>query len=153
MIRKWTSKLRKFLSKRVVSPRRKFQTPIKLSFEPDKTTGNLQMPVNDLSIRGETEDLSFTGIAFTVSSIRLREYYLVGEGRKLNAEINLPNGKVKMQLIGQRYKQVGKHVSVMQYLIGARILNMSDGDRETYKEFLRKRKNRAGSLELEVDES
>ncbi len=111
------------------------------------------MPVNDLSIRGETEDLSFTGIAFTVSSIRLREYYLVGEGRKLNAEINLPNGKVKMQLIGQRYKQVGKHVSVTQYLIGARILKMSDGDRETYKEFLRKRKNRAGSLELEVDES
>ncbi len=153
MIRKWTSKLRKFLSKRVVSPRRKFQTPIKLSFEHDKTTGNLQMPVNDLSIRGETEDLSFTGIAFTVSSIRLREYYLVGEGRKLNAEINLPNGKVKMQLIGQRYKQVGKHVSVTQYLIGARILKMSDGDRETYKEFLRKRKNRAGSLALEVDES
>ncbi len=153
MIRKWTSKFRKSLSKRVVSPRRKFEIPIKISLEPDRSTGNLRMPFKDLSITGETRDLSTTGIAFVVPAIRLREYYLVGEGRKLNVELSLPNGKVNMLLMGLRYKQVGIHLSITEYLIGAKILNISEGDKEIYKEFLSKKKYKAGALELGVDES
>ncbi len=105
-----------------------------------------------MSTRGETSDLSETGIGFVVSSIRLREFYLVGEGRVLNAQLNLPEGKVKIQLMGQSYKQIGQSVSNTQYLVGAKILRMSEGDRLIYNEFLKGRRPKGGALELGIDE-
>ena len=152
MIRKWTSKLRRSVRKRAVSKRRGSKIPITISFEPDKTTGNLGQAFAKLSTRGETSDLSETGIGFVVSSIRLREFYLVGEGRVLNAQLNLPEGKVKIQLMGQSYKQIGQSVSNTQYLVGAKILRMSEGDRLIYNEFLKGKRPEGGALELGIDE-
>lgn len=154
MIRKLISKFNKSLAKRVVSVRHKSEAPIKIWIEPDRNTGRLQMPVENLSIAGETQDLSISGIAFVVSSIRIRENYLVGEGRVLNVELDLPDGKVKMQIVGQRYEQVGQHISTAKFLIGAKIVKISTEDREIYEHFLRygnKRKKR--SLALGIDES
>lgn len=156
MFRKLFSKLNQSVSKQVVAARRDYVVPIKLTFEPDRTTGKLRMPVNDLSIIGETKDLSHSGIAFVVSAIRLREYYLVGEDRVLNAELDLPNGKVKLQIVGQRYEQVGEHISVSKYLIGAKITSITEENREVYKYFLRYGKNvkrGTGTLQLGIDES
>ncbi len=156
MFRKFFTQLNKSVSKQVVAARHDYAVPIKLTFEPDRNTGNLRMPLNNLSITGETKDLSHTGIAFVVSSIRLKENYLVGEGRTLNAELDLPNGKVKLQIVGQRYEQIGEHISVSQYLIGAKILFMTEDARETYEHFLRygkKMKKSSGTLQLGIDES
>ncbi len=100
------------------------------------------MPVQHLTISGETKDLSKTGIAFIVSSIRLREYYLVGEDRTLNAELDLPGGKITMQIIGQRYEQVGLHLSETRFLIGATITKISDDAREIYEHFISQGKKR-----------
>ena len=154
MIRKLLAEFNKSISKRVVASRHKYEVPIKLSFEPDKNTGRLQKSLENLFVTGETKDLSQTGIAFIVSSIRLKENYLVGEGRALHAEIDLPNGKITMQIVGQRYEQVGKHISTASYLVGAKILQMTAEDRELYQDFLRHgRKRKADSLKLGVDES
>ncbi|NNF00274.1 MAG: PilZ domain-containing protein [Pyrinomonadaceae bacterium] len=141
------------MSKRAVSKRKGLRVPVKISIEPDTTTGSLQMPLKDVFVRGETRDLSETGVGFIVDSIRLQENYLVGEGRILNAEVSLPNGIVKMQLMGQRYKQIGQHVSASKYLIGAKILKMSAGDQEIYKECLKNKRFEGGALELGIKES
>lgn len=154
MIRKWATKFSKSVNKRVVARRRKLSVPINITFEPDRNTGSLNMPVNNLSIRGETKDLSSSGIAFLVSAIRVNECYLVGEGRILNAELTLPAGKIKMKMRGERYEQIGdEHLSISEYIVGAQILQMSETDREIYQEFLKGKKQKAGSLELGVDES
>ena len=154
MIRKLLADFNKSISKRVVASRHKYEVPIKLSFETDRNTGRLQNPLESLFITGETKDLSQTGIAFVVSSIRLKENYLVGEGRTLNAELDLPSGKIKMQIVGQRYEQVGKHISTANFLVGAKILRMTTENRELYQDFLRSgRKRKAGSLKLGIDES
>lgn len=153
MIRKWASLFTRSVNKRVVSRRRPLHVPIKISFEPVKHTGGLTLPPGNLSTRGETEDLSSTGIAFIVSSIRLQQYYLVGEGRILNAELTLPTGKIKMQLLGVRYEQVGEHVSTTQYLVGASIQDMPEADREVYREFLTSRPRKGRALELGVNKS
>lgn len=154
MIRKLVSKLNKSITERIAASRRGYAAPVKISFLPDRNTGKLQTA--SLSISGETKDLSKSGIAFLVSAIRVREYYLVGEERTLNAELELPNGKVKMQVVGRRYEQIGdEHSSVSKFLIGAKILQMSAADRETYEEFLRfgKKllKGKTGNLELGID--
>ncbi len=156
-LRKLISNFNKSITKRSVAQRYKYEMPITVSFEPVRKTGKLNLPMQKPSIRGETKDLSKTGIAFIVSSIRLNENYLVGDGRTLDVELNLPSGKVEMQLIGQRYEQIGdKHNSTVKYLIGAKIVQMSAADREVYEEFLRLgsrlRKN-ARSLNFGTDRS
>ncbi len=66
----------------------------------------------------------------------LCEKYLVGENLTIYAELDTPNGKIKMQLVGCRYEQLEMHVSVASYLIGAKIVSMSQTDRALYAEYL-----------------
>lgn len=152
MIRKLISRFNKSITERVISPRKKYEVPIKIWFEPDKNTGRLNMPSENLVITGETKDMSRSGIGFIVSAIRIRENYLVGEERVLNAELDLPGGKVQMQIVGSRYEQVGEHISTARYLVGAKITQMSKADRENYEYFLRHGdKRKKGSLALGID--
>ena len=154
MLRKWIAKFNKSRAERVVSARHNWEVPIKLSFELSGKTGKSVSP-QILFITGETKDLSQSGIAFTISSIRIKENYLVGEGRILNAELDLPNGKVSMKIVGQRYEQVGEHISTARYLVGASINEMTDENREVYEYFLRfgDAKGNTGSLKFGIDES
>ena len=154
MIRKLISTINKSLTKRVVSSRKVFQVPVKIWLEPNRSTGNLQFPPESYAILGETADLSSTGIGFIVSSIRIRENYLIGEGRTINAELDLPGGKVQMQIVGRRHEQVGQHISTARFLIGAEIVKMSGDNREIYEQFLRLgNKLKTGELTLGVDQT
>jgi hypothetical protein len=155
MIREFINRLRGTLVERSHSARKKHNLPIKISFESQFATGRLNSPNDKLYISGETADVSSTGIGFIVSAIRVRENYLVGQDRTLNAEIDLPGGKVTMKLIGRRYEKVGIHLSTERFLIGAEITDMSKADRERYEHFLRYGGKRAGatapSFEMGVD--
>lgn len=152
MIRELINKLRGTLVERSHSARKKHNLPIKISFDPQFNTGRLN---DTLYISGETADVSSTGVGFIVSAIRVRENYLVGQERTLNAEIDLPGGKVKMKMIGRRYEKVGIHLSTERFLIGAEITDMSKPDRERYEHFLRYGGKRGGatspSFEMGVD--
>lgn len=137
MIRKWITRFNKSIAARVAPARFDWEVPISIAFEPDSQTGKLRTPLKNLSIKGVSHDLSQSGIAFVVPSIRLKENYLVGENRPLNAELDLPNGKVKMVVVGQRYEQItDEHSSTTKYLIGAKITQMTEDDREVYEYFL-----------------
>ncbi len=142
---------------RKASSRRNLQVPVTISFMPEVNTGRLTMKPTVFSIKGETKDLSGTGIAFLLDSIRLQEYYLVGESRILTAELELPNGTVTMKIVGQRYEQIGQHLSINKYLIGANIVSMTDFEREIYDEYLRLgskvKKDKNSLLELNVTKS
>ncbi len=152
MIRKLVSKFNKSLTERVLSPRKNYEVPIKLWFEPNSSTGKLKLPVENLVIMGETKDLSYSGIAFIVTAIRIQENYLVGDGRTLHAELDLPSGKIQMEVVGQRYEQVGQHISTARYLVGAKITRITRENKEAYEYFLRYGgKLKKGSLELGID--
>jgi hypothetical protein len=138
IIRKIFSRLSRSMVENVTARRHKFHVPIKITINPNTgATGKLTVRREPLSISGETEDLSKTGLAFIVSSIRLREYYLVGEDRPLEAELDLPNGRIKMEILGVRYEQVGIHDSAVSFLIGAKILSITPLEKEVYEEYLR----------------
>ncbi|CAN5706007.1 hypothetical protein BH18ACI1_BH18ACI1_08340 [soil metagenome] len=154
MIRKLFRQFNKSLSKRVVPLRYDYEVPINLTFEPGKNAGGFQASLINLYITGETKDLSKSGIAFIVPSIRLKENYLVGENRTLNAELDLPNGKISMKIVGLRYEQIGKHISASKFLIGAKILQMTDENREVYETFLRDgKKFKSKVFQFGIDES
>lgn len=153
MIRKLISRLNRSVTMQIVAARHEFNLPIKISITPDVNTGKLNTPLPEYSIRGETKDLSKTGIGFIVPAIRIKEYYLVGQNRPLNIEIDLPNGKVRMQMVGVRYEQINIHSSVSEFLVGAHIVKMEDADREAYEDFLKHGKlaKKAGVLQLKTE--
>lgn len=143
------------LSERMVSARRRHTAPIKIWFDAEANTELARERARAACILGETVDISRTGIAFLVPSIRLKEKYLVGQERGLNIEIDLPTGKVFMRAIGKRYEKVGIHVSTERFLVGAHIQNLSGIDRENYETFLkngnRGAKRTTGAFELRID--
>lgn len=155
MIRELINRFNRSLSERLVSARRKQSAPMRVWFEPDINTPHHREIAKNMAMPGETVDLSRTGVAFLVSSIRQNEKYLVGQDRKLNIEIDLPTGRVEMQVIGKRYEKVGIRLSDEKYLIGANIVRLESESNAAYDHFLRKgsrRASRASSgLELGID--
>jgi len=156
MIRKLIWKFGKSMSERSAPRRYDYETPVSISFQSFTSNGKPNASAR-LSLRGNIKDLSLNGIAFIVPSIRLREYYLVGENRLLDVEMSLPSGKIKMQVIGRRYEQLGdEHSSTTSYMIGASIADTTDEDRKSYEDFLHtgcKTEITAGALKLETDKS
>lgn len=155
MIRELITKLSGVLERNSHSMRKKCDAPIRITFEPIRTTGNLHTTMEGLSISGEAADVSKSGIAFIVPSIRVREYYLVGQDRRLNVELDLPDGKIRMKVIGRRYNKIGQHLSDERFLVGAEIVEMTRENRQLYDSYLRFALKRTGtpaaSLEMGVD--
>ena len=155
VIRKFISRLNLSFVENRSARRFNLQVPVRITIEPDEASEKLTTRRESLSASGETKDLSKSGIAFIVPSIRLREYYLVGENRKLQAELDLPNGKIRMQIVGVRYEQIGIHDSTVNYLIGAKILFISPLEQEIYEEYLKYgnkvKTNKARDFSLEAE--
>jgi len=156
MIRELIWKFKKSMFERAVPRRYGYETPVSISFQSFTSNGKPNASAR-LSLRGNTKDLSLNGIAFIVPSIRLREYYLVGENRLLDVEMSLPSGKIKMQVVGRRYEQLGdEHSSATSYMVGASIEEITNEDRKIYEDFLQtgcKTTVKAGALKLETDKS
>lgn len=136
MIRNLAVKISRVFAEKSHAARIKCSVPIKITFDPLKTAAKMRSPLPSLFISGETYDVSTTGIAFIVSSIRVKEHYLVGQDRALIAELDVSGRKITMKLIGKRYERVGIHLSMEKYLIGAEIIDISDGDRKEFDKLI-----------------
>ena len=111
---------------------------MKVWFDPESNTERAIHLAKTQCILGETIDISRSGIAFIVPSIRSQEKYLVGQERGLNVEIDLPTGKVQMRVKGRRYEKVGIHISTERFLVGAHIETLTGSDKEIYETFLKR---------------
>jgi hypothetical protein len=87
------------------------------------------------SLDGVTLDVSATGLALVVPAIRIGEHYLAGEDRKLHVKLELPAGPVEMRVATVRYESLEDGTG---YLIGARILEMSEPDRASFDKYVAK---------------
>src|SRR5215212_4521297 len=131
--RRIVSQLRRFIGNR----RRDRRVRVRLSF-----TLSLSDPrVNRNGVRrlptlnGYTLDISITGLALIVPAIRIGEHYLAGADRKLHVKLELPSGPVEMKVVTVRYEDLEDGSG---YLIGARILEMSDADRKSFDKYVSK---------------
>ena len=87
------------------------------------------------SLDGHTLDVSATGLALVVPAIRIGEHYLAGDERKLHIRLELPSGPIEMRVGTVRYESSEDDSG---YLIGARILEISDADRASFDKYLAK---------------
>ncbi len=154
MLRKLINRFNRSLTESMVSSRRRHTAPVKIWFEPEINSERARALARSACILGETFDISRSGIAVIVPSIRLKEKYLVGHDLTLNVEIDLPTGKVHMKVLGKRYEKVGVHLSTERFMVGANILSLTGTDKEIYETFLKRGhrgRRTTGSLELEID--
>jgi hypothetical protein len=130
--RRIVSQLRRFIGNRRHSKRVRTRLSFTLSLSDPRVSsnGSRRLPTLD----GHTLDVSSTGLALIVPAIRIGEHYLAGADRKLHVKLELPGGPVEMKVVTVRYENLEDGSG---YLIGARILEISDADRATFENFIR----------------
>jgi len=131
--RRIVSQLRRFIGNRRRSKRVRARLSFTLSLSDPRvsTNGSRRLPALD----GYTLDVSITGLALIVPAIRIGEHYLAGDDRKLHVKLELPGGPVEMKVVTVRYEDLEDGGG---YLIGARILEISDADRATFEKYVAK---------------
>src|ERR1044072_7024522 len=131
--RRIVSRLRRFVGNRRHSRRVRAHLSFTLSLSDPRVSSNgaRRLP----SLDGHTLDVSVTGLALIVPAIRIGEHYLAGDDRKLHVKLELPSGPVEMKVATVRYESLEDDTG---YLIGARILEMSDTDRVSFQKYVSK---------------
>ena len=85
------------------------------------------------AVAGHTLNISLQGLAVILHAQNIDEQYLTGGSGSMSIELDLPNGlSLEIQATPVRYEKRDEG-----YLIGARISQMTDRDRELYEEYLR----------------
>ena len=129
--RRIVSHLRRFIGNRRRSRRVRARLNFTLSLSDPRvnTNGGRRLP----KLAGHTLDVSVTGLGLVVPAIRIGEHYLAGADRTLHIKLELPSGPVEMKVATVRYESLEDESG---YLIGARILEMSDTDRMSFQKYV-----------------
>jgi len=124
--------------------RRHADLALSISIQPNKgeairnlETGELRLRESMPTLRVKSLSLSKNKISFAVPTIRFNDVNLAGEGRILEIEIELPNGKVKLEAIGEHYQRIGKRTSLAEYVVEATIIYINPLEETIYKNYLR----------------
>lgn len=128
--RRIVSHLRRFIGnrRRFKRARARLTFTLSLSDPRVKTNGSRRLP----TLNGHTFDVSTSGLALIVPAIRIGEHYLAGAERKLYLKLELPTGPVEMKVATVRYESLDESTEETGYLIGARIVEMSETDRAQF---------------------
>jgi len=129
--RRIVSHLRRFIGNRRHSKRVRARLNFTLSLSDPRmgSNGSRRLPTLD----GHTLDVSSTGLALVVPAIRIGEHYLAGSDRKLYIRLELPSGSLEMKVVAVRYESLEDESG---YVIGARIVEMSDSDRASFEKYV-----------------
>jgi len=134
LARSLVSHLRRFVGDRRRAKRQRARLAFTLSLAGAaiKLNGNRQ----SAALKGHTLDVSTDGIALIVPSILLGEHHLIGENRKLSVTLELPAGMIEMKVVPIRYESLEEDPTETGYLIGAKIVEMNESDRERFKQYV-----------------
>jgi hypothetical protein len=89
-------------------------------------------------LKGHTLDVSVTGLALVVPAIRIGEHYVAGVERRLHLNLELPTGPVQMTVAPVRYESLEEDANESGYVVGVRIMEMSDTDRAKFADYLKR---------------
>lgn len=90
-----------------------------------------------LTLVGRTRNLSDTGFALIVPSLRLGTKKLDDGDSTLRLMLDLPTGTVEIHTVPVRSHQLGENDKDVGYFIGAKITHLSDDTRARLVKFLR----------------
>lgn len=136
LLRSIIARLRTVAGNRRRARRYRVRLSVEISLLGVKSSAESAQSRRPLKVLGHTRDLSETGLALIVPTIRAGEHYLTGEGRRLLVALDHPHGPILLEVSPVRYEQLDESETETGYLIGARITEMSDADRTRFKAYL-----------------
>jgi c-di-GMP-binding flagellar brake protein YcgR len=83
-----------------------------------------------------TRDLSESGVGLLAPSIYLGYACIVDEGRALELTVELPAATLRMRATAAHYLRLGGDETEASYVVGLRILEMSEPERAALHSFL-----------------
>ena len=135
LIRSVVSRVRRFVKDRRSSPRLRVRLLFSISVgrkANGKGTGQLER-----LLKGHTRDISQHGLALNVSQVHLDGPHLATVGHDLQLKLELPGGPISMLVTPERYERLDEVGLGCGYLIGVRIVQISDEDRGLYLSFIK----------------
>ncbi len=134
LARSLVSQLRRFVGDRRHSTRQRARLAFTLSLVGAAISANGSRRTN--SMQGHTLDVSAHGLALVVPTILLGEHHLVGENRRLKLQLELPLGRIEMQVVPIRYESLEEHKTETGYLLGTKIIEISETDGERFAQYV-----------------
>ena len=135
LIRSVVSRVRTYLKDRRRSPRLCVRLVLSISVL-RKANSNGTTAVSR-TMKGHTRDISAKGLAMLLPQVHLGGYHLAAEGRELHLKLELPDGTIAMTVLPRRYEMLDDAELGCNYLIGAKIVEMSDQDRKRLESFIK----------------
>jgi PilZ domain len=136
MLREIATRFSRVLAERRASPRKAVSVAVRVRLAPLSDSVGHVKASEKITLSGATKDISQCGIGLILPSIRINENYLVDGDRLLIVEMDIHDRTVIMKVVGRRYEEVGQHLSVKRFLVGAEIVEISPTDRAAYEYFL-----------------
>jgi hypothetical protein len=90
-----------------------------------------------LRLVGHTRNISETGLAFIVPTLRIGDRFAHVVGSQLRITLYLPSGQVEIRATPVRYEQLPPGGAERGYLIGVRIVEMADDEWVRMVEYVR----------------
>lgn len=132
LLRSIASRLRELVGNRRYAPRYQVRVPVQITLLEKKAgAGNASSPTPRAAaaLAAHTFDISATGVALVVPTIRVGERYLTGADRHLRILLELPSGAMVLHAAPARYERLEQADAKTAYLIGARITSIEAADR------------------------
>ena len=140
LMRSIVARVREYFGNRRRARRYRSRVPIRVSlFDPKLSREQLDRAPY---LEGTTSDISASGLALIVPAIRINDRYLTAPDQILRLLLDFPSDLIEMRVAPVRYEQLERAggaatSSSSGYLIGVRIAEMSDADRERFAEYLK----------------
>jgi PilZ domain len=131
LLRSIAARLRAYVGNRRNAPRFRVRLPCAVRLEGRRPVAS---PRAAVTVEAFTRDLSQTGLALVVPSVRVGERYLTESPLRLRLEH--PTGPLEIVVAPVRYEQLEPEDEDEGFLIGVRITSISDADRARYDEYL-----------------
>ena len=121
------------------APRLKEQRNLRLLFS--LTLLDVKINTDDadasLTLLGHTRDISITGLALVVPSLRVGGHDLTKGDRTFLVELELPSGPIRLQAVPVRVEYPSEQEQDSRYVIGVRIMQISESAHDSLTRYLR----------------
>jgi hypothetical protein len=138
LVRTITARLREFVRDRRCAKRYVVRLACQVEFV--KANGAVLKSHNSnlksQRIEGHTRDISADGVALVLPAIRIGDHYLAGENHPLLVHLQLPDQMIEIHTVAVRYDSFADEGETAGYIVGARITQLGQEDRELFVAYL-----------------
>lgn len=148
LIRSVVSRMRSYVKDRRRAPRVRTRLLFSISVcQKSKASGATH---RERILKGHTKDISASGLALLLPQVHLDGHHLATEGRELNLILELPGGPMSMVVLPARYEHLDEAELGASYLIGVKIVEISDDDHSRIESFVAHALSANGSRGLSI---